>query len=367
MKSCYWPNEIFEPCFGGCAEVSCDNPRNHLRPCYPYCEPGCICEEPYVRDDRTHQCVLPQDCSPTQMGIPVPTKRSDKLPLPKFAGKSPRVHSKRDDALMEFENEAPPTHSDDFKRPSEISRMGNYFNIVIAPPPIKALQPRKLLQSDAFRLSSKQNEMRKLLLLALLLYDIVALATRSSNYDYDDIDGNKRHSFIDDRRNWRKTLLKPEMEHKDWDDRRRHDFDNPRYLEESDVKMFSNLDRQRDLDLSTNYRGQRRYDDTDKTGIYKSGEIGHSSTYLEKDADGKNTITAMNCERQHEKYEACFAGCASITCDNPRDRLRPCYPFCEAGCICLHPYVRDDRTHKCVLPDDCTKGLKGIPDLADET
>ncbi|CAH0725725.1 unnamed protein product, partial [Brenthis ino] len=66
-KACYWPNEIYEPCFGGCAEISCDNPRNHLRPCYPYCEPGCVCEEPYVRDDRTHQCVLPQDCSPTTL------------------------------------------------------------------------------------------------------------------------------------------------------------------------------------------------------------------------------------------------------------------------------------------------------------
>lgn len=64
LTACYWPNEIYEPCFSGCAEVTCDNPRNHLRPCYPYCEPGCICEEPYVRDDRTHQCVLPQDCSP---------------------------------------------------------------------------------------------------------------------------------------------------------------------------------------------------------------------------------------------------------------------------------------------------------------
>lgn len=65
VSACYWPNEMYEPCFGGCAEVSCDNPRNHLRPCYPYCEPGCVCEEPYVRDDRTHQCVLPQDCSPS--------------------------------------------------------------------------------------------------------------------------------------------------------------------------------------------------------------------------------------------------------------------------------------------------------------
>ncbi|XP_063829294.1 uncharacterized protein LOC135078681 [Ostrinia nubilalis] len=156
MKSCYWPNEVFEPCFGGCAEVSCDNPRNHLRPCYPYCEAGCVCEEPYVRDDRTHQCVLPQDCSPTQMGIPVPSKRSDKS-LPKYGSRIQRPHLKRDDLPAEFEKEDLPTnHMDDMKRPSEVSRMGNYFNIVIAPPPIKALQPRKLLQSDSFRPAAKR-------------------------------------------------------------------------------------------------------------------------------------------------------------------------------------------------------------------
>lgn len=55
------------------------------------------------------------------------------------------------------------------------------------------------------------------------------------------------------------------------------------------------------------------------------------------------------------RYEDCFAGCASVSCDNPRDRMQPCYPFCEAGCVCIQPYVRDDRTHKCVLPDECTK------------
>ncbi|CAG9788747.1 unnamed protein product [Diatraea saccharalis] len=161
QNACYWANEVFEPCFGGCAEVSCDNPRNHLRPCYPYCEAGCICEEPYVRDDRTHQCVLPQDCSPTQMGIPVPNKRFEK-PLPlKYAGRSARGHSKRDEQLMDFiENEPPPNHVEDFKRPSEVSRMGNYFNIVIAPPPIKALQPRKMLANElipgSYRSASKR-------------------------------------------------------------------------------------------------------------------------------------------------------------------------------------------------------------------
>ncbi|XP_059052578.1 uncharacterized protein LOC131847129 [Achroia grisella] len=155
MKSCYWPNEVFEACFGGCAEVSCDNPRNHLRPCYPYCEPGCVCEEPYVRDDRTHQCVLSQDCSPTQMGIPVPNRKSDKIALPKFGSKISRTYDKGDDMAVEFDNEVPPNHVEEFKRPSELSRMGNYFNIVIAPPPIKALQPRKLVQSDGYRMPSK--------------------------------------------------------------------------------------------------------------------------------------------------------------------------------------------------------------------
>ncbi|KAJ2945654.1 hypothetical protein O0L34_g486 [Tuta absoluta] len=165
MKACYWPNEVYEPCFGGCAEISCDNPRNHLRPCYPYCEPGCVCDDPYVRDDRTHQCVLPQDCSPTQMGIPVPSRRgNDKTPI-KYE-RPPRSHKRSDLPMADMPNEndemLPPSpvqqlqqlqqsHSEDFKRSPEVSRMGNYFNIVIAPPPIKALQPRKLLQNDVYR------------------------------------------------------------------------------------------------------------------------------------------------------------------------------------------------------------------------
>ncbi|XP_072945222.1 uncharacterized protein [Epargyreus clarus] len=155
MRACYWSNEAYDPCFGGCAEVSCDNPRNHLRPCYPYCEPGCVCEEPYVRDDRTHQCVLPQDCSPTQMGIPVPTKRAGKFNAPKYSNTISRGHRHED--VPEFsENDVPaPSHVEDTKRDHGVSRMGNYFNIVIAPPPIKALQPRKLLQNDAFQISAR--------------------------------------------------------------------------------------------------------------------------------------------------------------------------------------------------------------------
>ncbi|KAI5642119.1 trypsin inhibitor like cysteine rich domain-containing protein [Phthorimaea operculella] len=165
MKACYWPNEVYEPCFGGCAEVSCDNPRNHLRPCYPYCEPGCVCEDPYVRDDRTHQCVLPQDCSPTQMGIPVPSRRGNDKPTKyERSPRSPWQHKRSEDMPNENDEmqppppaqQIPPSHSEDFKRSPEVSRMGNYFNIVIAPPPIKALQPRKLLQNDVYRAPQKR-------------------------------------------------------------------------------------------------------------------------------------------------------------------------------------------------------------------
>ncbi|KOB68557.1 Uncharacterized protein OBRU01_18272 [Operophtera brumata] len=195
--------------------------------------------------------------------------------------------------------------------------------------------------------------------------DIIAIATRS--YDYDDVDGSKRHSLLDDRRYWRqKALLKPAEDHKEWE-KKRNEYENPRYVDEMDSKSYNNaLDRLHDMDLSSGYR--RRYEDPDKLSMtlgMKSSELTHSSSFLEKDSD-KKTLLATNCDRQHEKYESCFAGCASVTCDNPRDRMQPCYPFCEAGCVCVQPYVRDDRTHKCVLPEECTKGLKGIPDLGED-
>lgn len=103
------------------------------------------------------------------MGIPVPTKtnkRSDKLPsLPlspppsKPYMRQSRMHMKRDDPPEYMDDilrsASFPSYKDDFKRPPEVSkgpsdgsRMGNYFNIVIAPPPIKALQPRKLLGNN---------------------------------------------------------------------------------------------------------------------------------------------------------------------------------------------------------------------------
>ncbi|KAL4703526.1 hypothetical protein ACJJTC_010146 [Scirpophaga incertulas] len=128
-------------------------PTQPPAPCYPYCEPGCVCEDPYVRDDRTHQCVLPQECSPTQMGIPVPTKKSEKVLPPKYSNRSGKIHRKREEAQSEPSVAANPPYNrlEDVKRSSEVSRMGNYFNIVIAPPPIKALQPRKLLHSEVLR------------------------------------------------------------------------------------------------------------------------------------------------------------------------------------------------------------------------
>ncbi|CAB3253378.1 unnamed protein product [Arctia plantaginis] len=103
------------------------------------------------------------------MGIPVPVKRADKGPLPlgKYPGRVSRAH-KRDDSPLDFpENDmlqgnnnvnpiAAVNQKEDFKRGSEVSRMGNYFNIVIAPPPIKALQPRKLIGGDAYRTAAKR-------------------------------------------------------------------------------------------------------------------------------------------------------------------------------------------------------------------
>ncbi|XP_041982165.1 uncharacterized protein LOC121735405 [Aricia agestis] len=124
-KACYWAHEVYESCFAGCAEASCDNPRARLRPCYPYCEPGCVCDPPYVRDDRTHRCVLPHDCSPTQLGIPIPTSS----------------HTRSHQGIDTVDYDAPINYED--KKPADLSRMGNYFNIVIAPPPAKSVLPRE--------------------------------------------------------------------------------------------------------------------------------------------------------------------------------------------------------------------------------
>ncbi|KAL4703535.1 hypothetical protein ACJJTC_010155 [Scirpophaga incertulas] len=205
--------------------------------------------------------------------------------------------------------------------------------------------------------------MRKLLLLSLLLYNIIALATKTNAFDYEDVDGSKRHAFIDDRRNWRKKALlgagSSDLDHKDYDRKVRHDYDLRRYYDNPEAKLLSEIERQRETDLF-NYR--KRSEVINKPVSPKSEELEHPAIYAEE----KKLIIPLSCERPHERFESCFAGCASITCDNPRERLRPCYPFCEPGCICQPPYVRDDRTHKCVLPDDCTRGLKGIPDLGDD-
>ena len=86
------------------------------------------------------------------MGIPVPSLRSaapkdDLKPI----NKRSKGHSKReDDSLLNDNN-----HVDEIQR-GEVSRMGNYFNIVIAPPPIKAIQPRKIFHDEVKGISVKQ-------------------------------------------------------------------------------------------------------------------------------------------------------------------------------------------------------------------
>lgn len=112
--------------------------------------------------------------------------------------------------------------------------------------------------------------------------DIIAIATRS-NYDYDDVNGAKRHSLIDDRRNWRKkALLKPTDDNREWD-KKRYEYDNPRYGDEMDSKSYNGVDRQRELDLSSSYRQPHRYEDPDKLSMspaIKSSELAHSSAFL---------------------------------------------------------------------------------------
>lgn len=92
------------------------------------------------------------------MGIPVPNKKSDKSPVAKYGSRFQRGHGKREESLADFENDGIPGNrmEESPRRPSEVSRMGNYFNIVIAPPPIKALQPRKLLATEPFRPAAKR-------------------------------------------------------------------------------------------------------------------------------------------------------------------------------------------------------------------
>lgn len=91
------------------------------------------------------------------MGIPVPSRRAAKPPAPpKPPERTQRGHAKKEDNFELSDTEALSNHVgvDEFKRAAELSRMGNYFNIVIAPPPIKALQPRKMIQNDAQRIKS---------------------------------------------------------------------------------------------------------------------------------------------------------------------------------------------------------------------
>lgn len=119
--------------------------------------------------------------------------------------------------------------------------------------------------------------------------DIIAIATRSSNYDYDELDGSKRHYMqqLEDRRSWRKkALAKAADDHRDWErERRRYEYDNQRYLDDADSKSYNAMERQRDIDVIPGYRDRhRKYDDVvDKMQMppgIKSAEVAHASSLL---------------------------------------------------------------------------------------
>lgn len=80
------------------------------------------------------------------MGIPVPNRRSGNSKNVLKPSDRHRGHVKREDDI-ELNDNNTPNHADDMQR-GEVSRMGNYFNIVIAPPPIKAIQPRKTFHNE---------------------------------------------------------------------------------------------------------------------------------------------------------------------------------------------------------------------------
>lgn len=91
------------------------------------------------------------------MGIPVLTniKSSNARNNPR----SVPSHFKKEavpKAVAEYsESELTNPHAEDYKIPSDVSRMGNYFNIVIAPPPIKSLQSRKMVQNNRHHIPEK--------------------------------------------------------------------------------------------------------------------------------------------------------------------------------------------------------------------
>lgn len=117
--------------------------------------------------------------------------------------------------------------------------------------------------------------------------NIIAMAARVNSYDYDDMDGNKRHSLIDDRRKWRKKALSSSIdEQRDWD-RRKSDYDSrdPRYMDEPEQKIFGGIDRQRDnnMDGPSPYRNPPRHYEEDKMNMQqmmKSAEVSHALSYM---------------------------------------------------------------------------------------
>jgi len=78
---------------------------------------------------------------------------------------------------------------------------------------------------------------------------------------------------------------------------------------------------------------------------------------LVRDANGVCVPTSKclkdksECNGEHEVFNSCGSDCPK-TCDN-FDKTTICDDVCKVGCFCQEPYVRDIKTGRCVVTDDC--------------
>lgn len=56
-------HEVYSTCKSACP-VTCQNRFDAPRPCPLYCVGGCSCEENYIRDESSGNCVKPEYCPP---------------------------------------------------------------------------------------------------------------------------------------------------------------------------------------------------------------------------------------------------------------------------------------------------------------
>lgn len=58
--ACKRPHEEYNQCGTACP-ATCDNLGYAIR-CVNKCVKGCFCQDGYVRNEQTHECVLPSEC-----------------------------------------------------------------------------------------------------------------------------------------------------------------------------------------------------------------------------------------------------------------------------------------------------------------